>query len=138
MTQARSIHQFEDIRTVLDAALNHRGGRYRLNSYGEAVHWRQRAYRFRQLLRQQKLEASLIPGFDPGTQYDKLTLFIPKKGEPDDNIVKIGFIEPRGTFEPNETTASAPVGEISSAPEITLDLDTEISDLKKKLHLDTE
>lgn len=124
----RSLAQYEDVKVVLDQALNHRGGRYRLSTYNEAVHWRQRAYKFRQLLRDRRLEASITPGFDPGTPYEKLSLYIPKKGEPDDHIVVITFLEPKGVFEPNEPGRNAePVDDVIIVDEPVV-LDPEIQE----------
>jgi hypothetical protein len=134
MTAIRSLALYEDVRSVLDVALNHRGGRYICDTYGAAVHWKHRAYAFRSLLRKQKMEASFVPGFDPGTPYDKLILRVPKKGDPDDHIVTIAYAEPRGTFEPNIAVAAEPIAPILvSAPALDLDLDLEIAELKKKL-----
>jgi hypothetical protein len=136
MTAIRSLALYEDVRSVLDVALNHRGGRYICDSYGAAMHWKHRAYSFRSILRKQKMEASFVPGFDPGTPYDKLILRVPKKGEPDDNVVTIAYAEPRGTFEPNEPNAEPIAPVVVAAPALDLDLDLEIAELKKKLGRD--
>jgi hypothetical protein len=55
---------YADVQEVLDAALVAGGGTYACESSGEAIHWRQRAYKFR------KLYAETV-GFSP---YDKLVL----------------------------------------------------------------
>jgi hypothetical protein len=49
MTKANRLGMYADIRSVLDAALAAGGGTFRCDSRGAAVHWRQRAYRFRKL-----------------------------------------------------------------------------------------
>ncbi len=38
---------YVDVRSILDAALAAGGGTFQCESHGAAVHWRQRAYRFR-------------------------------------------------------------------------------------------
>lgn len=38
---------YADVRAVLDSALEHGGGVFTAPDHGAAVHWRQRAYRFR-------------------------------------------------------------------------------------------
>lgn len=47
MTKPNRLGMYADVRQVLDAALAHGGGEFECASYGDAVHWRQRAYQFR-------------------------------------------------------------------------------------------
>jgi hypothetical protein len=49
MTKANRLGMYADVRSVLDAALAAGGGTFMCESHGAAVHWRQRAYRFRKL-----------------------------------------------------------------------------------------
>ena len=49
MTKANRLGMYADIRQVLDAALAAGGGTFVCETHGAAVHWRQRAYRFRKL-----------------------------------------------------------------------------------------
>jgi hypothetical protein len=47
MTKPNRLGMFTDVRQILDAALAAGGGTYECPDHGAAVHWRQRAYRFR-------------------------------------------------------------------------------------------
>lgn len=49
MTKSNRLGMYADIREVLDGALAAGGGTFTCASHGAAVHWRQRAYRFRKL-----------------------------------------------------------------------------------------
>lgn len=49
MTKSNRLGIYADVRAVLDSALEHGGGIFRCLQHGHAVHWRQRAYRFRKL-----------------------------------------------------------------------------------------
>lgn len=49
MTKSNRLGMYADIRLVLDAALAAGGGSFTCETHGAAVHWRQRAYRFRKL-----------------------------------------------------------------------------------------
>lgn len=49
MTKSNRLGMYADVRAVLDAALAAGGGTFVCPSHGAAVHWRQRAYRFRKL-----------------------------------------------------------------------------------------
>lgn len=76
---------FSDVQEVMErAALNPRGLRYRLKSWGQTINFRQRCYRFRKA--QQKLareELGFVPGVASTTRYDDLELFIlNSRGEP--------------------------------------------------------
>lgn len=47
--RANRLGMYADVRSVLDAALVGGGGTVECDSHNAAVHWRQRAYRFRKL-----------------------------------------------------------------------------------------
>lgn len=49
MSKANRLGMYADVRSVLDAALAAGGGTFMCETHGAAVHWRQRAYRFRKL-----------------------------------------------------------------------------------------
>ena len=85
---------YDDVRQILDAALAAGGGSFELPSHGLAVHWRQRAYKFRKLYAQ-TLAADDSFSMSP---YDKLTM----PQIPDDSsTVVINVREVIGTFTPN-------------------------------------
>jgi hypothetical protein len=91
---ANRLGMYDDVRAILDAALQSGGGSLELPSYGKAVHWRQRAYKFRKLYAEilaQDKSLSMSP-------YDRLTL---PKIEPPDCTVVINVREMVGTFTPN-------------------------------------
>ena len=85
---------YDDVRQILDAALASGGGTFDLPNHGLAVHWRQRAYKFRKLYAQ-TLAADDSFSMSP---YDKLTLpMIPDNS----STVIINVREVVGTFTPN-------------------------------------
>lgn len=101
MTKPRSnrLGMYADVREVLDAALAAGGGHYTCATHGDAVHWRQRAYRFR------KLYAETL-GLSRESHYD--TIVLPRIPA-DSCIVNISIRAQVGTFIPSETPAAAPV-----------------------------
>lgn len=90
MTRPRPnrIGMYADLAPILDAALASGGGTYTLPSYGAAVHWRQRAYKFRKLYAETVAHVS---------KYDSLTL--PRVVEGSCDVV-IKLVEAKGTFAP--------------------------------------
>ena len=93
-TIANRLGMYDDVRQILDAALQSGGGSFELPTHGLAVHWRQRAYKFR------KLYAQTLASDDSFSMspYDKLTL----PQIPDDSCtVTINVREVIGTFTPN-------------------------------------
>src|SRR5882724_3895462 len=93
-TQANRLGLYDDIRQILDAALSSGGGEFVLPTHGLAVHWRQRAYKFR------KLYATTLASDDSFSMspYDRLTM----PQIPDDSsTVVINVREVIGTFTPN-------------------------------------
>lgn len=98
MTKPRSnrLGMYADIRQILDAALSSGGGSYECGEHGKAVHWRQRAYKFR------KLYAELL-GDDAESVYD--TVVMPRVAE-DGSTVSIQIRKQVGVFVPNEGVAT--------------------------------
>lgn len=90
MPVSRSANSYLDCRLVLDAAIAAGGGRYELASPGKALHWRQRAYTFRRILRDNAVAATIIPGLSPSTPYDHIELIA------DGPVVIIRLVAPKG------------------------------------------
>src|SRR5438477_10700030 len=86
---------YDDVRQVLDAAMRSSGGKFTCATHGAAVHWRQRAYKFR------KLYATTIANDNSVAMspYDMLTM---PQIPPDSCIVVIRVRESAGIFTPNE------------------------------------
>lgn len=89
---------YHDVQEILDAALSAGGGTYTCATHGQAVHWRQRAYKFRKLYAE-------IHGARASSQYDRLTL---PRIEPGSSEVLIHYRQHVGTFTPAESTAAFP------------------------------
>ena len=96
--KSNRLGMYADVREVLDTALASGGGQYVLESYGQAIHWRQRAYKFR------KLFAELL-GPNRESPYDRLILREPK---PDTSTIVIVLGAARGTFIPNHEVVPSP------------------------------
>lgn len=93
-SQPNRLGLYDDVRQILDAAMTSGGGTFDLPSHGMAMHWRQRAYKFR------KLYAQTLASDDSFSMspYDKLTMpMIPD----DSSTVVINIREVIGTFTPN-------------------------------------
>lgn len=99
MTKANRLGMYADVRQVLDQALAAGGGSFQCGSHGEAVHWRQRAYRFR------KLFAETL-GPQAMSQYDVLVLPRLVNGS---SVVQITVRQPAGTFVPANDIPAAPL-----------------------------
>lgn len=99
-SQVNRLGMFDDVRQVLDAALASGGGSFELPSHGVAVHWRQRAYRFR------KLYAETLASDDSFSMspYDRLTM--PRISD-DSSTVVINVREIVGNFIPNREPSEA-------------------------------
>lgn len=97
-TIANRLGMYADVRQILDAALASGGGSFELPNHGQAVHWRQRAYKFR------KLYAQTLASDDSFSMspYDKLTL--PQIAD-DSSTVVINVREIIGQFTPNREPA---------------------------------
>lgn len=66
---------YADVKHVMDLAVKRPGLRYELKSYGKAIHFRQRCYKYRNLLREmQNDQISLVPGFRAETIYDTIII----------------------------------------------------------------
>lgn len=108
MTKANRLGMYADIRAVLDSALASGGGTFRCDSHGAAVHWRQRAYRFR------KLYAETL-GLRAMSPYDVLVL--PRLPEDGCEVV-ITIRQTAGVFTPaNDGQAPTSNDELLEAAE---------------------
>lgn len=99
-TIANRLGMYDDCRQILDAALQSGGGEFKLPTYGQAVHWRQRAYQFR------KLYAQTLASDDSFSMspYDRLTM--PRIEEGTSTVV-IRVREIIGEFKPNREPSKA-------------------------------
>lgn len=88
--RANRLGMYSDVRAVLDQALEHGGGEFTCETYGAAVHWRQRVYKFR------KLYAETL-GPKAESPYDQLVLGRILPGE---NVVQIRIRQRQGVFTP--------------------------------------
>jgi hypothetical protein len=91
MSKSRNqrLGMYADLQPILDAALASGGGSYTLPTYGQAVHWRQRAYAFRKLYAETMHTTS---------KYDALTL--PRIAEGSGTVL-INLAVPKGVFQPH-------------------------------------
>lgn len=92
MGMSTHIHNYKDVKEVLDAAVAQGGARYKLETDKQAIRWRLRAYQYRKLLQKQMSEGVLIPGYTPETPYDGMLLTL------DGPTVVIQFGLVRGTL----------------------------------------
>lgn len=90
MTKSNRLGMYADIRAVLDAALAAGGGTFACETHGAAVHWRQRAYRFRKLYAETLGPKTMSP-------YDVLVL---PRLEPEGCEVTITIRQTAGVFTP--------------------------------------
>ena len=112
MALSNNIGQYEDVAIVLAKALEHGGGRYRLESERAAIRWRHRAYKYRSLLLAQKREELRgFPGIQPTTPYDSLILRV------EGNTVEISVNRPVGSFEAPDGTIVDLSGEVENERE---------------------
>lgn len=108
MTKANRLGMYADIRAVLDGALAAGGGTFTCESHGAAVHWRQRAYRFRKLYAETLGPAKMSP-------YDVLVL---PRLLPDSSEVTITIRQTAGVFTPaNDTLAPTSNDDLLEAAE---------------------
>lgn len=98
-TIANRLGMYDDVRQILDAALQSGGGSFELPTYGQAVHWRQRAYKFRKLYAE-TLSSDKSLAMSP---YDRLTM---PRIEKETSTVIINVREITGTFTPNREGAA--------------------------------
>lgn len=124
MPLSRNLGQYNDVRDVLDLALANGGGRYTLSSRKAAIRWRQRAYMYRSLLREDLEIRRKELGFTVVTPYDEVLITI------DDNVAILTMSKMEGIFEPLH---GGPTVQPASAP--ADDLDAEAAALAKELGL---
>lgn len=73
--KSESPSAYGDVKTVLEHAMQHPGLLYRLKSYGAAVNFRQRCYKYMKLLREIESEQAFgVPGFRPEILFDCLII----------------------------------------------------------------
>src|SRR5690606_7453634 len=112
MALRNNIGQYEDVAIVLAKALEHGGGRYRLESERAAIRWRHRAYKYRSLLLKQKREElGGFPGIQPTTPYAPLILRV------EGNHVEISVHPPAGAPGAPDGTAVDLGGEMENERE---------------------
>lgn len=93
MPLSTNLHSYDDVRAVLDAALSAGGGNYTLETSGQAIYWRARAYYFRKLLQNlEKERYEGVPGMAASTPYDHLKLGLEKGSR----TVTIEIMKPQG------------------------------------------
>jgi hypothetical protein len=114
MNKPNRLGMYADVQPILDAALLAGGGSYTLFTHGEAVSWRQRAYKFR------KLYAETIASV---SKYDTLTL---PRLQPNSATVEIRLNTVQGQFLPASHVANV-------APEFDEDLLSAAEEFAKKL-----
>lgn len=108
MTKSNRLGMYADVRAVLDSALESGGGTFACADYGSAVHWRQRAYRFRKLYAETLGPRAMSP-------YDVLVL---PRLAPDANEVVITIRQASGVFTPaNDGLAPTSNDELLEAAE---------------------
>lgn len=69
MALSKRLSMFTDIHTVLDAAVEHGGGRIALGTKGKAQHWCQRANHYRKLLHTEQEERGVETTSTPYDQF---------------------------------------------------------------------
>lgn len=109
---------YEDVRRILDIALQRDGLIYELNTVGQAIHFRQKCYRFRNLLRKMDSERALgLPGHRPSTVYDTISILMvnAEPGKKNSRFLKFEHTITRGKLIDPET-----------GQEIHIDLDPEV------------
>lgn len=65
---------YNDVKFVMDMALEKPGLRYELQTHGRAINFKQRCNRYRNLMRQMAQEVANIPGRRAETLYDVLVI----------------------------------------------------------------
>lgn len=75
MAKADSPAAYEDVKHVLNLAVDKPGLRYELETPGKAMHFKQRCNRFRKMLRDMEQEMLAgVPGVRAQTLYDRLVI----------------------------------------------------------------
>ena len=99
---------------VLAKFLEEGGGRYVALTHGAALSFRRRCYDLRNILRKRNDERN----GEATSPYDDMQFHIPRKGEPDDNVLTVTLHTslPKGSFETLDGTPMIiPTGEPSTA-----------------------
>ena len=100
MAKATGLAIFTDVQEVADLVLEHNGGNYECETYGQAVHFVQRFYKFR--VKYRKIYGEPCP-------YDK---FIAGKISEGETTVRFRLRQHVGTFTPaDRKSASLTTGE---------------------------
>lgn len=120
MPLSRNLGQYNDVKEVLDYAVANSGGRYIMADRKTAIRWRQRAYMFRKLLREDMEVRRATLGFTVTTPYDDLLITL------QDNIAVLTISKMQGRFERLDGTAPAD-------PNAVLESDDELEDIAAKL-----
>lgn len=107
MTKSNRLGMYADVRSVLDAALAAGGGTFMCETHGAAVHWRQRAYRFRKLYAETLGPKAMSP-------YDVLVL---PRLAPGSAEVTITIRQAAGVFTPANDMAPTGNDELLEAAE---------------------
>lgn len=118
MNKPAALVGYNDIKMILDEAAKSGGGRYVLDTSGQATHWRQRAYRFRKLYRE------VYPN---DGRYEQFNFQL------DGPAVIINPNRPTGTFIPAE---GEPLPMNQPAAPILPEEDDELFDAAKNLRKD--
>jgi hypothetical protein len=123
MSLTRNLGQYEDVRKVLELALANGGGRYVLDSAKATFRWRQRAYMYRKLLREELVAKREQFGTSTITPYDSLLITL------SGNCVIITISAPSGVFETlsgevvsTDTASDSTAIDLTEAEELIRDL----------------
>ena len=137
MTHSKNLGSYTDVARILDAVVAAgKPARYELETHGEAVRWRARAYRYRSLLQAKGHERALdIPGYIPTTPYDDIIISFegptPAHRE-QSRALLIAFAAPTGRL----TTMDGQRIRTHAPPLAVDDLSLEAADLAKELDLE--
>jgi hypothetical protein len=91
VSRGKTLDQFADVAAVLDAAMACGGALYSCPTNGAAIHWRQRAYTLRAMLRKLNAERT-APGVGISTKYDHVQIKI------EDTVCRIEMLKPQGVL----------------------------------------
>lgn len=116
MTKSNRLGMYADVRQVLDSALAHGGGEFECATHGDAVHWRQRAYKFRKAYAETLGPKAMSP-------YDILVL---PRLQPGSSTVVILVRQSAGTFRPAGASTEAPDDLLDFAANLAARIEGEI------------
>jgi len=104
MPLSKNLNTYYDVAQVLVSLRQIGGGFYELNTHGEAVMWRSRAYYYRSLLGKADRERlGNVPGYAPVTDWDDMFLTVI------DTKVKVEFGRLKGTLTGLDGASLEPV-----------------------------